>query len=66
MIDEAGMEQAWRPKEFENDFAGPIRLREALVHSRNLVSIRLMREIGARLHLELRAAVRLRQVATAA
>ena len=46
VVDESGMEKAWRPKEFENDFAGPIRLREALVHSRNLVSIRLMREIG--------------------
>ena len=40
------MEQAWRPKEDENKFAGPIRLREALVHSRNLVSVRLMRAIG--------------------
>jgi len=47
VIDAAGMEQAWRPKDFENQFFGPIRLREALVHSRNLVSIRLMREIGA-------------------
>jgi len=46
VIDEAGMEQAWRPKESENKFFGPIRLREALVHSRNLVSVRLMREIG--------------------
>ncbi|MGO8831076.1 MAG: penicillin-binding protein 1A [Steroidobacteraceae bacterium] len=47
VIDAAGMEQAWRPKDFENQFSGPIRLREALVHSRNLVSIRLMRDIGA-------------------
>jgi len=46
VVDETGIEKAWRPREFENDFAGPIRLREALVHSRNLVSIRLMREIG--------------------
>jgi penicillin-binding protein 1A len=46
VIDEAGMEQAWRPKEMENRFFGPIRLREALVHSRNLVSVRLMRAIG--------------------
>jgi penicillin-binding protein 1A len=46
VIDEAGTEQAWRPKESEGDFAGPIRLREALVHSRNLVSVRLMRAIG--------------------
>jgi penicillin-binding protein 1A len=40
------MEQAWRPKEFENKFEGPIRLREALTFSRNLVSVRLMRAIG--------------------
>ncbi len=46
VIDEAGQEQAWRPKESENKFFGPIRLREALVHSRNLVSVRLMRAIG--------------------
>jgi penicillin-binding protein 1A len=46
VIDEAGQEQAWRPKESENKFAGPVRLRDALVHSRNLVSVRLMRAIG--------------------
>ena len=46
VIDETGTEQAWRPKENENRFFGPIRLREALVHSRNLVSVRLMRAIG--------------------
>ncbi len=47
VIDEAGMEQAWRPKEDANRFDGPIRLREALAKSRNLVSVRLMRAIGA-------------------
>ncbi|MDB6084774.1 MAG: penicillin-binding protein [Gammaproteobacteria bacterium] len=46
VIDEAGMEQAWRPKEFEGKFFGPVRLRDAMTHSRNLVSVRLMREIG--------------------
>jgi penicillin-binding protein 1A len=46
VIDEAGTEQAWRPKENEGKFFGPIRLREAMTHSRNLVSVRLMREIG--------------------
>jgi penicillin-binding protein 1A len=46
VIDEAGTEQAWRPKEDENRFDGPIRLREALAKSRNLVSVRLMRAIG--------------------
>jgi penicillin-binding protein 1A len=46
VIDEAGMEQAWRPKEDSSRFDGPIRLREALAKSRNLVSVRLMRAIG--------------------
>jgi penicillin-binding protein 1A len=46
VIDEAGMEQAWRPKDSHSQFAGPVRLREALVRSMNLVSVRLMREIG--------------------
>src|ERR1700732_4592929 len=32
VIDEAGMEQAWRPKENEGKFFGPIRLREAMTH----------------------------------
>ena len=46
VIDEIGTEQAWRPKENENKFFGPMRLREAIVKSRNLVSVRLMRAIG--------------------
>ncbi|HEX3948745.1 MAG TPA: penicillin-binding transpeptidase domain-containing protein, partial [Steroidobacteraceae bacterium] len=46
VIDEEGKEQAWRPKEFESKFAGPVRLRDALVQSKNLVSVRLMRAIG--------------------
>jgi penicillin-binding protein 1A len=47
VVDEAGMEQSWRPKENDNKFFGPVRLREALAHSLNLVSVRLMRELGA-------------------
>jgi penicillin-binding protein 1A len=46
VIDEEGKEQAWRPKEFESRFGGPVRLREALAQSKNLVSVRLMREVG--------------------
>ncbi len=46
VIDEAGMEQAWRPKDHTEGFLGPVRLREALMKSLNLVSVRLMREIG--------------------
>ena len=46
VIDATGTEEAWRPKEDTNKFYGPIRLREALTYSRNLVSVRLMRAIG--------------------
>jgi penicillin-binding protein 1A len=41
-----GIEASWRPENSHGDFNGPTRLREALVKSRNLVSIRLLRELG--------------------
>ncbi|MGE8360797.1 penicillin-binding protein 1A [Pseudomonas sp.] len=40
------LDQEWRPKNDNNTFLGPIRLREALYKSRNLVSIRLLQAIG--------------------
>ncbi|WP_220816119.1 penicillin-binding protein 1A [Pseudomonas paralcaligenes] len=46
VFQEAGMGEAWRPKNDNNTFLGPIRLREALYKSRNLVSIRLLQTIG--------------------
>ncbi|HTT07569.1 MAG TPA: penicillin-binding protein 1A [Gammaproteobacteria bacterium] len=46
VVDEPGLEESWRPENYERDFAGPTRLREALTKSRNLVSIRLVREMG--------------------
>jgi penicillin-binding protein 1A len=46
VIDEEGNEKSWRPHEDDSLFHGPVRLRDALVHSRNLVSVRLMRAIG--------------------
>ncbi|HEY2465529.1 MAG TPA: penicillin-binding protein 1A [Steroidobacteraceae bacterium] len=46
VIDEEGKEEAWRPHEDTGLFSGPVRLRDALVHSLNLVSVRLMRAIG--------------------
>lgn len=39
-------DEAWRPKNDNNTFLGPIRLREALYRSRNLVSIRVLQAIG--------------------
>jgi penicillin-binding protein 1A len=46
VIDEPGMESAWRPENYGREFLGPMRLREALTKSRNLVSIRVLRAIG--------------------
>ncbi len=42
------LERTWKPQNFSEKFFGPTRLREAMVNSRNLVSIRLLREIGVR------------------
>ena len=39
-------EKAWSPRNFDNTFEGPIRLRQALTKSKNLVSIRVMQSIG--------------------
>ncbi|HKT72984.1 MAG TPA: penicillin-binding protein 1A [Steroidobacteraceae bacterium] len=46
VLEGAGLESSWRPENSTRQFRGPTRLREALVHSRNLVSIRLLREMG--------------------
>jgi penicillin-binding protein 1A len=40
------LEKVWRPVNFEGRFYGPISLREALIHSRNLATIRLLDQIG--------------------
>ncbi|MCH9829633.1 MAG: penicillin-binding protein 1A [Gammaproteobacteria bacterium] len=46
VFDDPLLEDAWRPKNDSGKFYGPTRMREALVHSRNLVSIRLLQAIG--------------------
>ena len=46
VVDGTGLETIWRPENSHRDFRGPMRLREALVWSRNLVSIRLLRQMG--------------------
>ena len=43
---DAALEGEWRPSNDSGRFYGPTRLREALVKSRNLVSVRVLREIG--------------------
>jgi len=43
--DEA-LEGVWRPENFTGRFYGPTRIRPALAHSRNLVPIRILQDIG--------------------
>ncbi len=40
------LEGMWRPENDNNQFNGPMRLREGLYRSRNLVSIRVLRDTG--------------------
>ncbi|MDD2721243.1 MAG: penicillin-binding protein 1A [Gallionella sp.] len=35
----------WEPKNYDGKYDGPMRMREALIHSKNLVSIRIMQSI---------------------
>ena len=46
IFEDSNLESSWRPENYTGKFYGPIRLREALVQSVNLVSIKLLREMG--------------------
>lgn len=46
VFEDEGLGTAWRPENYSGRFYGPTRLREALVHSRNLVSIRILDQVG--------------------
>jgi len=46
VFSDSELERDWKPQNFSEKFYGPTRLREAMVNSRNLVSIRLLRDIG--------------------
>jgi len=46
VFEDEGLEATWRPENYSGKVFGPTRLRKALVKSRNLVSIRLLRAIG--------------------
>jgi penicillin-binding protein 1A len=47
VFDDDALEATWRPENYSGKIFGPTRLREALFRSRNLVSIRILRSIGA-------------------
>lgn len=42
----AGPRQVWEPRNFGNRFHGPTTLRDGLVYSRNIVTIKIMQETG--------------------
>ena len=46
VFEDPGIEDVWRPENYSRQTYGPTRLRVALTHSRNLVSIRLLHSIG--------------------
>ncbi|WP_404368268.1 penicillin-binding protein 1A [Marinobacter sp.] len=46
VFDDLDLETTWRPQNSSGQFYGPTRLREALYRSRNLVSIRLLQDLG--------------------
>ncbi|MEM6999031.1 MAG: penicillin-binding protein 1A [Pseudomonadota bacterium] len=52
VFDDPGVEDEWRPENYSKKSFGPTRLRVALTKSRNLVSIRLLHEIGVGFALE--------------
>ena len=46
VVDDPTQESNWRPENYSRKFFGPTSLRTALRKSRNLISIRLLRELG--------------------
>ncbi|UTW47894.1 penicillin-binding protein 1A [Bacterioplanoides sp. SCSIO 12839] len=48
VFEDASLENTWRPQNHSGKFYGPTRLREALYKSQNLVSIRILKQMGPR------------------
>ena len=46
--DELNSNENWEPQNYNEKFAGPIRLRDGLAQSKNLVAIRVLKHIGAK------------------
>ena len=45
-FDDKNLESVWRPQNYTGKFYGPTSIRDALIRSINIVSIKLLREIG--------------------
>ena len=46
IFEDENLESVWKPQNYTGEFYGPISLRDALIKSVNIVSIKLLREMG--------------------
>ncbi|MEK6759772.1 MAG: PBP1A family penicillin-binding protein [Deltaproteobacteria bacterium] len=46
VFDEAIKDEAWRPRNYDEQFYGPTTVREALAKSRNIITIKILKDIG--------------------
>jgi penicillin-binding protein 1A len=46
MYDDPVLQRVWKPTNYEDRFYGPISMREALIHSRNVATVKLLEQIG--------------------
>lgn len=47
VFDSGKTDSFWRPENYKNEFIGPVTIRDALEHSRNLASIKILQDITA-------------------
>jgi penicillin-binding protein 1A len=48
VYEQEDLEKIWKPENYEKRFFGIINLRDALIHSRNVATVRLLEKIGVR------------------
>jgi penicillin-binding protein 1A len=46
IYDDPVLERVWKPTNYEDRFYGPITMREALIHSRNVATVKLLEDVG--------------------
>jgi penicillin-binding protein 1A len=49
---DSGQEKAWKPKNYDNIYRGPVTMREALTESINVVSVKILEHIGVNAAIE--------------
>jgi penicillin-binding protein 1A len=45
-VSSSNIEDAWRPKNFKETFSGPTLFRDALIQSKNVITVKILKEIG--------------------